>query len=227
MPSGKDGAYDYPRIARALILGDRDTVGRMTREGLDLGLDPKEIIFKGLIPGMDVVGEKFRRNEYYVPQVLLSARAMYAGLDLLKPLITAAANSSDYLGTVVIGTAQGDLHDIGKNLVAMMLEGAGFKVVNLGRDVAPEAFCKAVEEHQANIVGISALMTTTMPAMKRTLDALAKAGLRDRVKVMIGGAPVSQAFADEIGADGYARDSTLAVVKAKQLVAVPASVATR
>jgi 5-methyltetrahydrofolate--homocysteine methyltransferase len=227
MASGKDGSYDYPRIARALILGDRDTVGRMTREGLDLGLDPKEIIFKGLIPGMDVVGEKFRRNEYYVPQVLLSARAMYAGLDLLKPLITAAANSSDYLGSVVIGTAQGDLHDIGKNLVAMMLEGAGFKVVNLGRDVAPEAFCKAVEEHQANIVGISALMTTTMPAMKRTIDALTKAGLRDRVKVMIGGAPVSQAFADEIGADGYARDSTLAVVKAKQLVTAAEGVATR
>ncbi|MBI4011627.1 MAG: corrinoid protein [Candidatus Rokubacteria bacterium] len=217
MASGKDGAYDYPRIARALILGDKETVARMTREGLDLGLDPKEIIFKGLIPGMDVVGEKFRRNEYYVPQVLLSARAMYAGLDLLKPLLTAAA-ASEYLGTVVIGTAQGDLHDIGKNLVAMMLEGAGFRVVNLGRDVAPDAFCKAVEEHGANIVGISALMTTTMPAMKRTIDALAKAGLRERVKVMIGGAPVSQAFADEIGADGYARDSSLAVAKAKQLV---------
>ncbi len=216
MASGRDGAYDYPRIARALILGDRDTVGRMTREGLDLGLDPKEIIFKGLIPGMDVVGEKFRRNEYYVPQVLLSARAMYAGLDLLKPLLT-AGSTSEYLGTVVIGTAQGDLHDIGKNLVAMMLEGAGFKVVNLGRDVAPETFCKAVEEHRANIVGISALMTTTMPAMKRTIDALARAGLRERVKVMVGGAPVSQAFADEIGADGYARDSTLAVVKAKAL----------
>ena len=226
MASGKDGAYDYPRIARALILGDKDTVARMTREGLDLGLDPKEIIFKGLIPGMDVVGEKFRRNEYYVPQVLLSARAMYAGLDLLKPLITAAA-ASEYLGTVVIGTAQGDLHDIGKNLVAMMLEGAGFRVVNLGRDVAPEAFCKAVEEHGANIVGISALMTTTMPAMKRTIDALTKAGLRERVKVMIGGAPVSQAFADEIGADGYARDSSLAVVRAKQLVGTEERVAAR
>jgi 5-methyltetrahydrofolate--homocysteine methyltransferase len=226
MASGKDGGYDYPRIARALILGDRDTVGRMTREGLDLGLDPKEIIFKGLIPGMDVVGEKFRRNEYYVPQVLLSARAMYAGLDLLKPLITAAA-TSEYLGTVVIGTAQGDLHDIGKNLVAMMLEGAGFKVVNLGRDVAPEAFCKAVEEHGAQIVGISALMTTTMPGMKRTLDALTRAGLRDRVKVMVGGAPVSPAFAAEIGADGYARDSTLAVAKAKDLVGAPVASETR
>jgi 5-methyltetrahydrofolate--homocysteine methyltransferase len=187
-------------------------------------MDPKELIFKGLIPGMDVVGEKFRRNEYYVPQVLLSARAMYAGLDLLKPLITAAAKADDYFGIVVIGTAQGDLHDIGKNLVAMMLEGAGFKVVNLGRDVAPEKFVAAVEEHGANIVGISALMTTTMPAMKRTIDALTKAGLRERVKVMVGGAPVSQAFADEIGADGYAKDSTLAVVKAKQLVGVGARV---
>jgi 5-methyltetrahydrofolate--homocysteine methyltransferase len=209
--------FDFPTMARALILGDKDTVARKTREGLDLAMDPKALIFKGLIPGMDVVGEKFRRNEYYVPQVLLSARAMYAGLDLLKPLITAAAGA-DYHGIVVIGTAQGDLHDIGKNLVAMMLEGAGFKVVNLGRDVAPEKFVQAVQEHGANIVGISALMTTTMPAMKRTIDALTKAGVRDRVKVMVGGAPVSQAFADEIGADGYAKDSTLAVLKAKALV---------
>ena len=220
-----DDNFDYPMMSRALILGDRDTVARKTREGLDLSMDPKELIFRGLIPGMDVVGEKFRRNEYYVPQVLLSARAMYAGLDLLKPLITASAKADDYYGTVVIGTAQGDLHDIGKNLVAMMLEGAGFKVVNLGRDVAPEAFAKAVLEHSANIVGISALMTTTMPAMKRTIDALTKAGVRDRVKVMIGGAPVSQTYADEIGADGYARDSTAAVIKAKQLLGVRAEVA--
>jgi 5-methyltetrahydrofolate--homocysteine methyltransferase len=214
--------FDFPTMARALILGDRETVARKTREGLDLAMDPKELIFKGLIPGMDVVGEKFRRNEYYVPQVLLSARAMYAGLDLLKPLITASAKASDHLGVVVIGTAQGDLHDIGKNLVAMMLEGAGFKVVNLGRDVAPDTFVAAVQEHGANIVGISALMTTTMPAMKRTIDALVKAGLRERVKVMVGGAPVSQAFADEIGADGYARDSTLAVARAKVLVGATA-----
>jgi 5-methyltetrahydrofolate--homocysteine methyltransferase len=207
-------------MSRALILGDKDTVARKTQEGLALALDPKGLIFRGLIPGMDVVGEKFRRNEYYVPQVLLSARAMYAGLDLLKPLITASAKSDDYYGTVVIGTAQGDLHDIGKNLVAMMLEGAGFKVVNLGRDVAPDVFVKAVEEHGANIVGISALMTTTMPAMKRTIDALTDAGVRDRVKVMIGGAPVSQTYADEIGADGYAKDSTIAVVRAKELLGV-------
>jgi 5-methyltetrahydrofolate--homocysteine methyltransferase len=210
-------------MARALILGDRETVARKTQEGLALRIEPKDLIFKGLIPGMDVVGEKFRRNEYYVPQVLLSARAMYAGLDLLKPLIT-AAKTTDYFGTVVIGTAQGDLHDIGKNLVAMMLEGAGFKVHNLGRDVAPGVFVDAVRDHRADIVGISALMTTTMPAMKRTIDALVKAGVRDRVKVMIGGAPVSQAYADEIGADGYAKDSTLAVVKAKALLGMTEAV---
>ena len=217
--------FDYPLMARALILGDKDTVARKTQEGLGLSMDPKDLIFKGLIPGMDVVGEKFRRNEYYVPQVLLSARAMYAGLDLLKPLITATARPGDNLGVVVIGTAQGDLHDIGKNLVAMMLEGAGFKVFNLGRDVAPEKFVAAAGEHHANIVGISALMTTTMPGMKRTIDALVKAGLRERVKVMVGGAPVSQAFADEIGADGYARDSTAAVAKAKALVSATERVA--
>ena len=214
-------SFDYPIMSRALILGDKDTVARKTQEGLALAMDPKDLIFRGLIPGMDVVGEKFRRNEYYVPQVLLSARAMYAGLDLLKPLITNAGGEGQGLGVIVIGTAQGDLHDIGKNLVAMMLEGAGFKVVNLGRDVAPEKFVAAVEEHQAQIVGISALMTTTMPAMKRTIDALDKAGLRARVKVMIGGAPVNQAYADEIGADGYARDSTLAVARAKELLGVP------
>jgi 5-methyltetrahydrofolate--homocysteine methyltransferase len=213
-----DEGFDYPTMARALILGDKDTVFAKTQEGLARDIKPTDLIFKGLIPGMDVVGEKFRRNEYYVPQVLLSARAMYAGLDILKPLITAAGASAESLGTVVIGTAQGDLHDIGKNLVAMMLEGAGFKVFNLGRDVAPEKFVAAVQEHSADIVGISALMTTTMPAMKRTIDALTRASLRERVKVMIGGAPVSQAYADEIGADGYARDSTLAVVKAKELM---------
>jgi len=215
-----DDTFDYPTMARALIVGDKDTVARKTQEGLGLSIDPKALIFKGLIPGMDVVGEKFRRNEYYVPQVLLSARAMYAGLDLLKPLITASAKADDYFGVVVIGTAQGDLHDIGKNLVAMMLEGAGFKVVNLGRDVAPEVFVKAVEEHGANIVGISALMTTTMPGMKRTIDALVRAGLRERVKVMIGGAPVRPAFADGIGADGYAKDWTVAVLKAKGVLRV-------
>lgn len=209
--------FDYPAMARALILGQHTVVGEMTRQALADGLEPKAIIFKGLIPGMDVVGEKFRRNEYYVPQVLLSARAMYAGLDLLKPLLV-QTSVDDYLGTVVIGTAQGDLHDIGKNLVAMMLEGAGFKVHNLGRDVAPERFVEAVKEKDATIVGISALMTTTMPGMKRTIDALIREGLRDQVKVMVGGAPVNQAFCDDIGGDGYAKDSTAAVVRAKVLM---------
>ncbi len=220
-----DDGFDYPAMARALIVGDKDTVARLTHEGLARSLPPTALIFRGLIPGMDVVGEKFRRNEYYVPQVLLSARAMYAGLDLLKPLLTAAGAAGQSLGVVVIGTAQGDLHDIGKNLVAMMLEGAGFKVHNLGRDVAPEKFVAAVEEHGAQIVGISALMTTTMPAMKRTIDALQKAGLRERVKVLIGGAPVTQAYCDEIGADGYAKDSTLAVARVKALVGVAAGAA--
>ena len=159
-----DDSFDYPAMARALILGQHTVVAEMTRDALAQGFDPKAIIFKGLIPGMDVVGEKFRRNEYYVPQVLLSARAMYAGLDLLKPLLTKTA-VDDYLGTVVIGTAQGDLHDIGKNLVAMMLEGAGFKVYNLGRDVAPEKFVEAVREKEATIVGISALMTAGFPLL--------------------------------------------------------------
>ena len=208
----------YEKMARALILGDNKTVKALTEEGLAEGVDPKEIIFRGMSPGMDVVGEKFRRNEYYVPQVLLSARAMYAGLDLLKPLIS-ASQTQEYLGTVVIGTAQGDLHDIGKNLVAMMLEGAGFEVHNLGRDVAPEQFVEAAKERLAQIVGISALMTTTMPAMKRTIDAFEQAGLRDQVKVMIGGAPVNQAYADEIKADGYAKDSNKAVLRAKDLMA--------
>src|SRR5438128_11783644 len=139
--------FDYPKMSRALIIGDKDTVAAKTREGLGLSMDPKDLIFKGLIPGMDVVGEKFRRNEYYVPQVLLSARAMYAGLALLKPLITAAAKGDDYHGILVIGTAQGDLHDIRKNQVAMMLEGAGFQVTNLGSDLAPEENVAAVEEH--------------------------------------------------------------------------------
>ena len=212
-----DENFNYPAMARALILGHHIVVGEMTRQALDAGIEPKAIIHKGLIPGMDVVGEKFRRNEYYVPQVLLSARAMYAGLDLLKPLLTKTA-VDDHLGTVVIGTAQGDLHDIGKNLVAMMLEGAGFTVHNVGRDVAPEKFVEVVKEKDANIVGISALMTTTMPAMRRTIEALKHADLRDRVKVMVGGAPVNQAFCDDIGGDGYAKDSTAAVVRAKQLM---------
>jgi len=209
---------DLQGLAEALIRGDRDTVGKLTQEAVDEGVAPKQILDEGLVAGMNVVGARFKANEFYVPEVLIAARAMHAGMDILKPLL--AESDVEPTGVVAIGTVKGDLHDIGKNLVAMMLEGAGFKVHNLGRDVAPEKFVEAVQEHGANIVGISALMTTTMPGMKRTIDALAKAGLRERVKVMIGGAPVSQAFADEIGADGYAKDSTLAVIKAKELMGV-------
>jgi len=183
---------------------------------LDRGWGPSDVLNKALVEGMRIVGIDFRDGILFVPEVLLAANAMKAGMAILRPLL--AETGAARVGKVVIGTVKGDIHDIGKNLVAMMLEGAGFKVVNLGRDVAPEVFVTAVGEHNANIVGISALMTTTMPAMKRTIDALIKAGLRERVKVMVGGAPVSQAFADEIGADGYAKDSTLAVIKAKALV---------
>ena len=211
--------FDYPTMARALILGDKDTVARKTREGLDLSMDPKDLIFKGLIPGMDVVGEKFRRNEYYVPQVLLSARAMYAGLDLLKPLITASASGGDYYGVVVIGTAQGDLHDIGKNLVAMMLEGSGFEVVDLGTDVAPERFVDAIRAG-ADVVAMSALLTTTMTSMQDVVEAISVAGLRDQVRIIVGGAPITAKYAAQIGADGYAPDASKAVRKVRELLTV-------
>ena len=210
--------FDYPMMSRALILGDKDTVARKTQEGLALAMNPKELIFRGLIPGMDVVGEKFRRNEYYVPQVLLSARAMYAGLDLLKPLITKAGGDNQSLGVIVIGTAQGDLHDIGKNLVAMMLEGAGFEIVDLGVDVKPEVFVDSVKTKRAGLIALSALLTTTMPAMKDTIKALADAGLRSKVKIMIGGAPVTQTYADEIGADFYGSDAHGCVEQCNRLL---------
>jgi len=190
---------------------------------LGRGWEPYRVLTESLVEGMRIVGEDFRDGILFVPEVLLSANAMKAGMAILRPLL--AETGAPPMGKMVIGTVKGDIHDIGKNLVAMMLEGAGFKVVNLGRDVAPDKFVAAVQEHGANIVGISALMTTTMPAMKRTIDALIKAGLREQVKVMVGGAPVSQAFADEIGADGYAKDSTLAVVKAKTLVGAKERVA--
>jgi len=214
-----DEAFDYPLMAQALIMGQREKVYEFTQQALAAGIDPKSIIFKGLIPGMDVVGEKFRRNEYYVPQVLLSARAMYAGLDILKPLLT-QTGVADYLGTVVIGTAQGDLHDIGKNLVAMMMEGAGFKVVNLGINVDAEKFIGAVKEHKPTLFGMSALLTTTMPYMGVVIKALKEAGLRDDLIVLVGGAPLNAAFAEEIEADAYCRDAAIAVETAKKLVAL-------
>ncbi len=208
---------DIQALAQAVISGDREEVQRLTQQALDDGTGPGEIVNEGLIAGMDVVGKKFKNNEFYVPEVLIAARAMHAGMDILKPLL--AESGVQPKGIVLIGTVKGDLHDIGKNLVAMMLEGGGYEVVDLEVDVAPDAFAEAIKEHAPNIVALSALLTTTMPSMKDTIDALTAAGVRDQVKVIIGGAPVTQAYADEISADGYAPDAASAVDLVSGLIA--------
>ena len=182
---------------------------------LAAGVAAETILKEGLIAAMGEVGRLFEENEYFVPEMLVSARAMQGGLALLKPHL--AAGGSISAGKVVIGTVKGDLHDIGKNLVAMMLEGAGFEIVDLGTDVAPEKFVKAVSEHKPQAIAMSALLTTTMPSMGNTIKALQEAGLREQVKVMIGGAPVTDGFAKQIGADGYSADASSAVRLAKAL----------
>lgn len=207
---------DLQAIADAVIAGNRDEVAKLVQAAVDEGVSPADIINQGLIAGMSVVGVKFKANEFYVPEVLIAARAMHAGMDIVKPLL--AETGAKAKGTVLIGTVKGDLHDIGKNLVSMMLEGGGYDVVDLDVDVAPEAFVTAVNEKSPNLVALSALLTTTMPSMKDTIDALAAAGVRDRVKIMIGGAPVTQEYADEIGADGYAPDAASAVDLANALM---------
>jgi len=208
---------DLSALAENLINGKADPVRKLTQKALDEGIPPGQILNEGLIKGMSVVGEKFKNNEFYVPEVLIAARAMHAGMDILKPLL--ASSGVKPVGKVILGTVKGDLHDIGKNLVAMMLEGAGFEVNDLGIDVSPEKFVEAVKKG-GDIVAMSALLTTTMTAMKTTLEALEEAGVRDNVKTMIGGAPVTQNYADEIGADGYARDAASAADKAKELIGV-------
>ncbi len=200
---------DLQVLADAVISGNRDEALQLTQSALDEGVSPADIVNDGLIAGMAVVGAKFKANEFYVPEVLIAARAMHSGMDLVKPLL--AETGVQAKGTVAIGTVKGDLHDIGKNLVAMMLEGGGYEVIDLDVDVTPEAFVEVVNEQQPQIIALSALLTTTMPAMKDTIEALAAAGVRDQVKVMIGGAPVTQEYADEIGADGYAPDAASAV----------------
>ncbi|NLO73151.1 MAG: cobalamin-binding protein [candidate division WS1 bacterium] len=207
---------DLQAIADAVIAGNRDEVAKLVQAAVDEGVSPADIINQGLIAGMSGVGVKFKANEFYVPEVLIAARAMHAGMDIVKPLL--AETGVQAKGTVLIGTVKGDLHDIGKNLVSMMLEGGGYDVVDLDVDVAPEAFVTAVNEKSPNLVALSALLTTTMPSMKDTIDALAAAGVRDRVKIMIGGAPVTQEYADEIGADGYAPDAASAVDLANALM---------
>ena len=204
-------------ISTAVIEGDLDEIHDLTEDALDEGLSAEEILNKGLMPGMDHVGVEFRAGNMFVPEVLRSARTMQASMDILRPILVEAGVET--VGKVLLGTVKGDLHDIGKNLVAMMCEGAGFEVKDLGKDVAPEAFVDAVKEYEPHIVGMSALLTTTMRAMESTIRVLEEAGLRDRVKIIIGGAPTTQAFADQIGADGYASNAASAADLAKKLVA--------
>jgi 5-methyltetrahydrofolate--homocysteine methyltransferase len=204
------------KIYDSVLNGEMDEVAAHVQAALDAQLDPGVVLNGGMISAMQEVGRLFEEGEYYVPEMLISARAMQTGLALLKPhLVQANVQSS---GTVVVGTVKGDLHDIGKNLVAMMLEGAAFEIVDLGTDVSPEKFVEAVKVHQPAVVGLSALLTTTMPNMKTTIEALKTAGLRDQVKVIIGGAPVTAAYARDIGADGFAPDASRAVTLTKSLV---------
>ena len=200
----------------AVINGDEDKVKVIVLEGITKGEKAADIMTKGLIAAMDIVGEKMEAEDMFIPEVLMSARAMKAGVNALQPHLT--KDDAKDLGVVVIGSAQGDLHDIGKNLVKLLMEGAGFSVIDLGTDVKPEKFLAAVHENNADIVGISALLTTTMPSMKNVIEALESAGLRDQVKVLVGGAPVTKEYAEEIGADCYGPDAGSAVRIAKSLL---------
>jgi len=216
-PNSQEGIMaDLQGIAENVIKGNAPEVERLVREAIDEGVSAGDILNKGLVAGMSVVGDKFKRNEFYVPEVLIAARAMKAGMTLLRPLLVETGVKP--VAKFIIGTVKGDLHDIGKNLVAMMMEGAGFQVIDLGIDVAPEKFVESIQNESPDLVGMSALLTTTMLSMKTTIEALEKAGVRDKVKVIIGGAPVTQDYADEIGADGYAPDAASAVDKAKELI---------
>ena len=205
-------------IAAALIEGEDDLVDEQTREALDAGTEALEVMDDGLIAGMALVGIKFRENFIFVPEVLACARAMKAGMAHIEPILSAAGVKP--LGKVIMGTVKGDLHDIGKNLCIMMLRGAGFNVVDLGVDVSPDAFIAAVEDEKPELMGMSALLTTTMPNMGKTIDAFVDADLRDAVKIMVGGAPVTPEFAEDMGADGYGKDAMACVAIAKQLVGV-------
>jgi len=207
---------DYAALQTAVISGKVAQVKEWVQQALAAGTNPQAILDQGLIPAMDVVGSKFSCHEFYIPEMLIAARAMQAGIGLLKPGL--AAQGGKPKGTVVIGTVRGDLHDIGKNLVGLMLQGGGFEVVDLGADVKPERFVEAVQTGHPQFVMMSALLTTTMLAMKETIEQLTAAGLRQSVKVAVGGAPVTQRFCDEIGADFYAANATGAVTKAKELL---------
>jgi 5-methyltetrahydrofolate--homocysteine methyltransferase len=204
------------KMAESLIAGKVDEVTDLTQQAIDANLSPKDILEKGLLAGMEVVGKRFKANEMFIPEVLRCAKCMHGAMELLRPLL--AETGVETAGTFVIGTVKGDLHDIGKNLVGMMFEGAGFKVVDLGTDLEPAGFVEAIKEHKASLFGMSALLTTTMPKMAETINAIKEAGIRDQVKIMIGGAPVTAEFAKEIGADAYASNAASAVDKGKELI---------
>lgn len=203
-------------LAQSVIEGSVDQVKAQVQFLITSGTDPLEIINQGLIAGMNVVGSRFKAGDMFVPEVLMCARTMSAGVELVKPLLADQAIQSQ--GKVLLGTVKGDLHDIGKNLVAMMMESGGLEVINLGIDIPPEKFVEAVRDHNPDIVAMSALLTTTMPSMKETIELLVEEGLRDKVKIIVGGAPVSKEFANSIGADGYAPDAASATDLCKELV---------
>lgn len=207
----------YAKISEAVISGDMEEVKKLAQHALDEGAQAREILDQGFVPGMDVVGQRMKAGDMFIPEVLRSAKTMHAAMDILQPFLS--EGDARGLGTVIIGTVEGDLHDIGKNMVAMMLEGAGFKVVDLGTNVTAQAFMEAAKAHKPRILAMSSLLTTTMPKMGETMEALKEAGIRDEVKMMAGGAPVTQDFVDKIGADAYGADAAAAVDKAKALMA--------
>ena len=207
---------DLKQLHDAILTGDAKTAKSVTEQALAAKVEPFKLVQEYMVPAMSEVGRRFDCNEYFVPELLLSARAMKAALELIRPLL--AASGAQPAGRVAIGTVNGDLHDIGKNLVAAMLEGGGYEVIDLGVNVTPEQFVAAVKEKNANIVAMSALLTTTMPSMRTTVDALKQAGVREKVKILIGGAPITQRYAEEIGADGFAESAAGAVPLAKKVV---------
>ena len=206
------------QLSTAILEGDSAKTPELVQQGLDQGMTPKDILDKGLVVGMNEVGDRFKRGDMFVPEVLMSAEAMHEGLHVLRPKL--AESGTELAGTIVLGTVKGDLHDIGKNLVGMMCEGAGFEVVDLGFNIPPEDFIDAIKKHKPDLVGMSALLTTTMRAMGHTIKAIEEAGLREQVKIMVGGAPVDQEFADRIGADGYGSNAVAGTDLAKRLVEV-------